>query len=148
MLLIKINVLNDGIFVKKTGDIMTGDLILPHYNFPVQGNTNKAISYETQREIFLSRKESFPMQTDINMDNNVILNLPEPTLSNHLTTKEYVDHDQSFSLKLDKNVSSDINMNNKKITNVAFDTHPTSAVRVQEMETKLAKHGGTLSGPV
>ena len=52
---------NNDQFVKKTGDVLTGDLILPHDNYPVQGNTNKAVSYETQREIFLSRKESFPM---------------------------------------------------------------------------------------
>ena len=33
---------------------MNGDLILQHNNYPVEGNANKAISYETQREIFLS----------------------------------------------------------------------------------------------
>ena len=33
--------------VKKTGDQMSGDLILPHDSYPVQGNTNKAVSYET-----------------------------------------------------------------------------------------------------
>ena len=31
-----------GAFVKKTGDQINGDLILPHDNHPVQGNTNKA----------------------------------------------------------------------------------------------------------
>ena len=99
----KQNVLIDNEFVKKSGSLMTGDLILPHYNYPVQGNTNKAISYETQREIFISRKETFPMETDINMNNNAILNLPEATLSNHPTTKNYVD--QKLNLKLDKNIS-------------------------------------------
>ena len=34
----------DGKFVKKTGDTLSGDLILPHDSFPVQGNTNKAVS--------------------------------------------------------------------------------------------------------
>ena len=71
----------DGKFVKKTGDTLSGDLILPHDSFPVQGNTNKAVSYEMQKEIFLSRKESFPMQTDINMDNNFIQNVATPTTS-------------------------------------------------------------------
>ena len=27
-------------FVKKTGDTLSGDLILPHDSYPVQGNTN------------------------------------------------------------------------------------------------------------
>ena len=62
----------NGVFVKKTGDVLTGDLVLPHDSYPVQGNTNKTVSYETQREIFLSRKESFPMQADINMNNSGI----------------------------------------------------------------------------
>ena len=52
----KQNVLIDNEFVKKSGSLMTGDLIISHYNYPVQGNTNKLISYETQREIFLSRR--------------------------------------------------------------------------------------------
>ena len=41
---------------------MTGNVILIQNSYPVQGNTIKAISYETVREIFLSRRESFPMK--------------------------------------------------------------------------------------
>ena len=79
-------------FVKKTGDQMNGDLILPHDSYPVDGNTNKAISYETQREIFLSRRESFPMQADINMNNNLIQNVATPTSSHQVTNKGYCDY--------------------------------------------------------
>ena len=75
--------------VKKNGDVLTGDLILPHDNYPVQGNTNKAVSYETQREIFLSRKESFPMQADINMNNNFIQNIATPTSSHQGVNKGF-----------------------------------------------------------
>ena len=78
--------------VKKTGDSMSGDLILPHDNYPVQGNTNKVISYETQREIFLSRKESFPVETDINMNNNFIQNIATPTTSHQGANKGYCDY--------------------------------------------------------
>ena len=88
----KQNALINNTFVKKTGDQMTGDLILPHYNYPVHGNTNKAISYETQREIFLSRRESFPMQADINMNNNFIQNIATPTSSHQATNKGYCDY--------------------------------------------------------
>ena len=75
-----------------TGGTMTGDLILPHHNYPIPGNTNKAISYETQREIFLSRRESFPMQADINMNNNLIQNIATPTSSHQVTNKGYCDY--------------------------------------------------------
>ena len=88
----KQNVLIDNEFVKKSGSLMTGDLILPHYNYPVQGNTNNAISYETQREIFTSRKETFPMETDINMNNNFIQNVAAPTSSHQATNKGYCDY--------------------------------------------------------
>ena len=38
---------------------MNGDLILVHDNYPVQGNTNKAVSYNTIREIFFVEKGVF-----------------------------------------------------------------------------------------
>ena len=88
----KQNALINNTFVKKTGDQMNGDLILPHDSYPVEGNTNKAISYETQREIFLSRRESFPMQADINMNNNFIQNIATPTSSHQATNKGYCDY--------------------------------------------------------
>ena len=88
----KQNALINNTFVKKTGDQMNGDLILQHYNYPVEGNTNKAISYETQREIFLSRRERFPMQADINMNNNFIQNIATPTSSHQATNKGYCDY--------------------------------------------------------
>ena len=75
-----------------TGGTMTGDLILPHHNYPIPGNTNKAISYETQIEIFLSRRESFPMQADINMNNKFIQNIATPTSSHQVTNKGYCDY--------------------------------------------------------
>ena len=88
----KQNALINNTFVKKTGDQMNGDLILPHDSYPVEGNTNKAISYETEREIFLSRRESFPMQADINMNNNFIQNVATPTSSHQVTNKGYCDY--------------------------------------------------------
>ena len=75
-----------------TGGTMTGDLILPHHNYPIPGNANKVINYESQREIFLSRQESFPMQADINMNNNFIQNIATPTSSHQVTNKGYCDY--------------------------------------------------------
>ena len=75
-----------------TGGTMTGDLILPHHNYPIPGNTNKVINYESQREIFLSRQESFPMLADINMNNNFIQNIATPTSSHQATNKGYCDY--------------------------------------------------------
>ena len=79
-------------FLDLSGGAMTGEMILPNYNYPVTGNTNKAISYENIREIFLSRRESFPMQADINMNNNFIQNVATPTSSHQVTNKGYCDY--------------------------------------------------------
>ena len=71
---------------------MNGDLILVHDNYPVQGNTNKAVRYNTIREIFLSRKESFPMDDDIDMNNKFIQNIATPTSSHQAKNKGYCDY--------------------------------------------------------
>ena len=54
-------------FMLKTGDTMAGSLVVPKDNYPVQGNLNKVISYESQREIFLSKKEGGRMEQHIDM---------------------------------------------------------------------------------
>ena len=79
-------------FLDLSGGAMTGEMILPNYNYPVTGNTNKGNSYENIREIFLSRRESFPMQADINMNNNFIQNIATPTSSHQVTNKGYCDY--------------------------------------------------------
>ena len=53
---VKQNISSGGDFVKKSGDTMTGDLILPSYVYPIHGDLRKAIGYEAIREIFLSTK--------------------------------------------------------------------------------------------
>ena len=88
----KQNALINNTFVKKTGDQMTGDLILQPQPYPVQGNTDKAVSYNTTRSIFLSRKEGGAMETDINMNNNFIQNVMMPTSSHQATNKGYCDY--------------------------------------------------------
>ena len=88
----KQNALINNTFVKKTGDQMNGDLILQQQQYPLQGNTHKAISYNTTRSIFLSRKEGGAMETDINMNNNFIQNIATPTSSHQATNKGYCDY--------------------------------------------------------
>ena len=88
----KQNALINNTFVKKTGDTMGGDLILQPQPYPVRGNTDKAVSYNTTRSIFLSRKEGGIMETDINMNNNFIQNVATPTSSHQVTNKGYCDY--------------------------------------------------------
>ena len=89
-------------FMLKAGDTMTGSLIVPKDNYPVHGNLNKVISYESQREIFLSKKEGGRMEQHIDMGGLNIVNLKSPTASNHASNKVYVDNSVKNKADLSK----------------------------------------------
>ena len=134
----KQNALINNTFVKKTGDQMNGDLILPHDSYPIEGNTNKAISYETQREIFLSRRESFPMQADINMNNNFIQNIATPTSSHQVTNKGYCDYNflnrQSGGVLM-----GSLSMNQNDLFEIPAPKYGNSAVNKNYVDTEITK---------
>ena len=126
----------DGKFVKKTGDTLSGDLILVQDRFPVQGNTNKAVSYETQREIFLSRKESFPMQADINMNNNFIQNVATPTTSHQGANKGYCDY--NFLNKQNGGVlMGSLSMNQNDLFEIPAPKYGSSAANKNYVDAKI-----------
>ena len=126
----------NGAFVKKTGDVLTGDLILPHDNYPVQGNTNKAVSYETQREIFLSRKESFPMQADINMNNNFIQNVATPTSSHQGANKGYCDYN-FLNRQKGGRIMGSLSMNQNDLFEIPAPKYGSSAVTKNYVDAKI-----------
>ena len=134
----KQNALINNTFVKKSGDQMNGDLILPHDSYPVDGNTNKAISYETQREIFLSKRESFPMQADINMNNNLIQNIATPTSSHQVTNKGYCDYNvlnrQSVGVLM-----GSLSMNQNDLFEIPAPKYGNSAVNKNYVDTEITK---------
>ena len=136
--------------LSKTGGVLSGDLILPRDSFPVQGNTNKAVSYETQREIFLSRKESFPMQADINMDNNFIQNVATPTTSHQGANKGYCDY--NFLNKQKGGVlMGSLSMNQNDLFEIPAPKYGSSAVNKNYVDSKIPsgfvkKTGDVLSG--
>ena len=78
-------------FVKKTGDTMSGPLIIQKDDYPIQGNLNKIINYESIREIFLSKREGGKMLQPIDMNGFTIDNLPLPTADDHACNKTYID---------------------------------------------------------
>ena len=134
----KQNALINNAFVKKTGDQMNGDLILPHDSYPVGGNTNKAISYETQREIFLSRRESFPMQADMNMNNNFIQNIATPTSSHQATNKGYCDYN-FLSRQKGGVLMSSLSMNQNDLFEIPAPKYGNSAANKNYVDTEITK---------
>ena len=126
---------------------MTGDLILPHHNYPIPGNTNKVINYESQREIFLSRQESFPMQADINMNNNFIQNIATPTSSHQVTNKGYCDYN-FLNRQKGGVLMGPLSMNRNDLTGI-LDTPKFgySAVNKNYVDGEISKIPGTDTSP-
>ena len=121
-----------------TGGTMTGDLILPHHNYPIPGNTNKVINYESQREIFLSRQESFPMQADINMNNNFIQNIATPTSSHQATNKGYCDYNFLNRQKGGMLMGS-LSMNQNDLFEIPAPKYGNSAANKNYVDTEITK---------
>ena len=130
-----------------TGGTMTGDLILPHHNYPIPGNTNKVINYESQREIFLSRQESFPMQENINMNNNFIQNIATPTSSHQVTNKGYCDYN-FLNRQKGGVLMGPLSMNRNDLTGIP-DTPKFgySAVNKNYVDGEISKIPGTDTSP-
>ena len=130
-----------------TGGTMTGDLILPHHNYRIPGNTNKVINYESQREIFLSRQESFPMQADINMNNNFIQNIATPTSSHQVTNKGYCDYN-FLNRQKGGVLMGPLSMNRNDLTGIP-DTPKFgySAVNKNYVDGEISKIPGTDTSP-
>ena len=121
-----------------TGGTMTGDLILPHHNYPIPGNTNKVINYESQREIFLSRQESFPMLADINMNNNFIQNIATSTSSHQATNKGYCDYN-FLSRQKGGVLMSSLSMNQNDLFEIPAPKYGNSAVNKNYIDTEITK---------
>ena len=114
-------------FVKKTGATMSGDLILQPQPYPIHGNTNKALSYNAARIIFLSKKEGGSMLQPLDMNNHFITNIKDPVNSDHGVNKKYVDN--QLSKKLDKDTT--IDMKDNAITNVKFPVNQKDVATVE-----------------
>ena len=120
-------------FVKKTGATMNGDLILQPQPYPIHGNTDKAISYNTARNIFLSKKEGGSMLQSLDMNNHFITNIKDPVHSDHGVNKKYVEN--QLEKKLDK--GADIDMKNKSIINLDLPSNQRDAACVEFVNNRI-----------
>ena len=131
-------------FVKKTGATMNGELILQPQPYPIHGNTNKAISYNTARNIFLSKKEGGSMLQSLDMNNHFVTNVKDPVNADHGVNKKYVDN--QLVKKLDKNTT--IDMKDNAITNVKFPVNQKDVATVEYItnsQKNYLKLNGTTS---
>ena len=87
-------------YVKKKGDMMTGKLLVPNVLYPIQGDLRQTLSYESMREIFLSRHENRPMKTNLDMSNHTIDNVKNAINRDQVINKGQIDDE--LSLKAEK----------------------------------------------
>ena len=101
--------------------------------YPVHGDLTKVINYQDTRNIFLSKKEGGQMEANIDMDNNSIFNVKDPTQADQATNKKYVD--TQLVKKLDK--EADIDMKNNSIVNLKFPSNQKDATSVEFVNKRL-----------
>ena len=107
------------------------------------------VSYEEVKQNFLSRVESFPMETQIDMNHNSITNLKDPAFGGEAATKTYVDATSStivsstaasIATKLDLaggKMLGSIDMNKNKIINLPKPTEENDAVNMEFLDLKI-----------
>ena len=117
---------------------MLGPLVVQKDDYPIQGDLNKVISYEAQREIFLSKKEGGRMEKPIDMGGFTIENLKLPTADDHACNKYYIDH--NFLNRLTGGqVGGDLDMRGHSIKYLKLDNSNDAAARVGELNLKADK---------
>ena len=95
------------------------------------------VSFEEVNENFLSRREEFPMETQLNMNHNSITNLKDPQFGGEAATKSYADGKLALT---GGRMTGSINMGNNEITNLPTPTgnsNPATKKYVDDIETNL-----------
>ena len=138
-------------YVKKKGDMMTGKLLVPNVLYPIQGDLRQTLSYESMREIFLSRRENRPMRTNLDMSNHTIDNIKNGINRDQVINKGQIDDELSLKadktslnnyLKLDgsKLMAGNLNLNGNrilKLTDPQFSDEAVTLGYVSRMNNNL-----------
>ena len=107
------------------------------------------VSFEEVKENFLSRREEFPMETQLNMNHNSITNLKQPAFGGEAATKDYADSKLS---RFGGIMSGDINMSQNVVTNLSVPKGNTDAATKNYVDTEAAKllplAGGSMTGSI
>ena len=141
-------------------------------------NYDNLVSYSDVKNIFLSRKETFGMEADLNMGKHQIVNVKDPTIADHGANKKYVDAETAKlttstntkfataatqrNLKADKSyvdttflklsggsMTGDFDTGGNKITNLPSPTTTSEPTTKNYADTTFLKlSGGTMTGDI
>ena len=86
-------------------------------------NYDNLVSYNDVKNIFLSRKETFPMETALDMGNHTIFNVKDPEVADQGANMRYVDNQSAKKLSLEGGtMTGNLDMNSQQINHVATPT--------------------------
>ena len=107
------------------------------------------VSFEEVKENFLSRREEFPMETQLDMNHNSITNLKDPAFGGEAATKTYVDSSissvvsstaGSIATRLPLSggtMTGPLDMGTKSISNLPTSKTPSEATSKQYVDRQL-----------
>ena len=103
-----------------------------------------------QKKAFLSKKETFPMETALDMGNQTIFNVKDPTVDDHGVNKGYAD--KKILPLSGGTMKNELSMGGNKITNIAKPTRNADAATkkfvVDKTDQCLLLAGGTMTGQI
>ena len=113
-------------------------------------NYDNLVSYNDVKNIFLSRKQTFTMETALDMGKHTIFNVKDPTVDDQGVNKGYVD--KKFLPLLGGTMKNELSMGGNKITNLPKPTANSDAATkkfvVGKTDKCLLLAGGTMTGPI
>ena len=84
---------------------------------------NNLVSYNDVKNIFVSRKEMFLMETALDMGNHTIFNVKDPEVADQGANMRYVDSQSAKKLSLEGGtMTGNLDMNSQQINNIATPT--------------------------
>ena len=116
------------------------------------------VSFEEVNENFLSRREEFPMETQLDMNHNSITNLKDPQFGGEAATKKYVDDIETkllsdVALELIKKIDiGEIDMKGERIINLGNPLYSSDAINTSYLHSFMSAYlntdGGTMEGQI
>ena len=124
----------------------------------LKAHYDSLVSFEEVNENFLSRREEFPMETQLDMNHNSITNLKDPQFGGEAATKKYVDDIETkllsdVALELIKKIDiGEIDMKGERIINLGNPLYSSDAINTSYLHNFMSAYlntdGGTMEGQI
>ena len=105
----------------------------------LSANYDNLVSFSDVKNIFFSRKETFAMQTALDMGNQTIFNVKDPTVADQGANKKYVDDETKKTMIEINKVDDETKKNRVEINRVEFDLNADVLVNQNQLKTKADK---------